>query len=62
MSIDIQVLRGNPDDAEIAALVCALVALKRATEPDEPAPPASWVGAPAGYESAGSWTAADPWR
>jgi hypothetical protein len=56
---DVVVLRGRPDDAELAALL-AVLALMRATEPERedlmPPPAPTWTR-PARYRPAGSWSA-----
>lgn len=56
---DVVVLRGRPDDAELAALL-AVLALMRATEPereDLPPPQAPTWTRPTRYRGAGSWAA-----
>jgi hypothetical protein len=61
--IPVQILRGCPDDAELAALVIVLVAAAGAQE-EEPAPRPDWVMPEAGQHPAGSWIArpGSAWR
>jgi hypothetical protein len=56
---DVVVLRGAPDDVELAALLTVLAALRAAPQPpredpDQPQAP-SWTR-PARYRPAGAWT------
>ena len=55
----IVVLRGAPDDVELAALLTVLAALRAAQQPprEDPHPPKapSWTR-PARYRPAGTWT------
>lgn len=55
--VDVRVERGSPGDAELAALVTALLVVR---SPEEPAGPegarrASWVR-PQQFQAPGSWT------
>lgn len=53
---DIVVLRGAPDDVELAALLAVLAALRAATPPrHDPLQAPSWTR-PARYRPAGAWT------
>ena len=59
----VQVVRGAPDDHELAALVAGLMS-RAAAEADEPAPvAAAWTNRRAGLRGSASWGAgADAWR
>jgi hypothetical protein len=54
---DVVVLRGAPDDVELAALLAVLAALRAAPQPPRQDPPQapSWTR-PAHYRPAGAWT------
>ncbi|MEU6285611.1 acyl-CoA carboxylase subunit epsilon [Streptomyces sp. NPDC047028] len=51
----IQVLRGNPDPEQLAAVTVVLLAILRGTEPPEPPtpPPAGWSPTP--HRLPGAW-------
>lgn len=53
---DVRVVRGSPDDAEVAALIVALGAVSRPAERDAraPVPRAPWLRSPR-YQPPGSW-------
>ena len=55
--VDVRVERGSPSDAELAALVTALLALRSTERPSGPAGPrrAGWVR-PQQFQAPGSWT------
>lgn len=55
--VDVRVERGSPGDAEIAAVVTALLAVRRPEQPAEPdgARRAAWVR-PQQFQAPGSWT------
>jgi len=59
----VQVVRGAPDDHELAALVAGLMS-RAAAEADEPASaPAAWMDRRAGLRGSATWRAgADGWR
>jgi hypothetical protein len=56
---DVVVVRGQPDDAELAALLAVLAVLRAEEPPREdllPPPAAPWAR-PASYRAAGAWSA-----
>jgi hypothetical protein len=56
-SADVVVLRGRPDDAELAALLTVLALLRAGPREDLLPPPAAPWTRPARYRPAGAWTA-----
>jgi hypothetical protein len=61
----VRVVRGTPDDVELAALVAGLVAATATVEdPEEPTPPAAWSDRGRGLRGArSSWRPGpDTWR
>jgi hypothetical protein len=43
MTPEVRVVRGEPDDVEVAALVAGLAAVAAASEPDDVAPVEEWT-------------------
>jgi Acyl-CoA carboxylase epsilon subunit len=55
----LRVVRGNPTDAELAAVTVVLLAVagRRGTDPPTPPARAAWGRDLGGFRPAGSWTA-----
>ncbi|MDM7830858.1 acyl-CoA carboxylase subunit epsilon [Cellulomonas edaphi] len=59
----VQVVRGAPDDHELAALVAGLISQAVAAPEDEPLAHSAWADRRAGLRGSATWGAgADAWR
>ncbi|HWJ84424.1 MAG TPA: acyl-CoA carboxylase subunit epsilon [Cellulomonas sp.] len=59
----VQVVRGAPDDHELAALVAGLMARSSAEPDDDPAAHSAWTDRRRSVRASATWAAgADAWR